>query len=150
MLQRVQTVFLFIITALSVLLAIVPFQKVSTYEITFLVSVKPDTVPGMTKSLILFPVIINHLIAVLALITIFLFKNRKMQMKLCTVIALVSVLLTALLYVFNYVEVQNSNDSVTSFYIGSYFPIAMIVFSILSRIYIKKDEELVRSADRIR
>lgn len=150
MLQRVQSIFLFLIIVLSVLLSIVPFQKVSTYETSFLVSLKPDTVPGMTKSFILLPVIINHLIAVLALIALFMFKNRKLQMKLCLLIALVSAILTAFLYMFNYVEVKDSNDNVSGFYIGSYFPIAMIVFSIMARMYIKKDEELVRSADRIR
>lgn len=82
---------------------------------------------------------------------IFLFRNRPLQMKL----SLVAVVLTILgvgygaFRYFNDTAAAATTDAVTPD-LGLALPIVTLIFGVLARNYIKKDEKLVRSADRLR
>jgi hypothetical protein len=81
------------------------------------------------------------------LITIFLFKFRKLQ------IALSWLSILPLLYAFCYVYYKWSATETTQdqyFYFGNISPLVAIVFVLLAIFYIRKDEELVKSVDRLR
>jgi hypothetical protein len=93
--------------------------------------------------------IIVILVAVLSLITIFLFKNRKLQL-------LFSVILTGLISVLILVSFYYSY-SVISEYDATFvpgvkmaLPFLQLIFSILAYRGIKKDDQLVKSYDRLR
>ncbi len=86
--------------------------------------------------------------AVLSLITIFLFKNRKLQFVLCRVNIILNLILLGL---FVYHSLSLSGEVATSEKgIGMFLPIFSIVFLVLANKAIKKDEDLVKSVDRLR
>lgn len=87
------------------------------------------------------------LAGLLLLINIFLFKNRSLQMKLAT--AAIAIVVfgvgTGLYYFFT-----DSARSTATPDVGIALPILAVVFTVLANKYIKADEKLVRSADRLR
>ncbi|WP_459211098.1 DUF4293 domain-containing protein [Aquimarina rhabdastrellae] len=86
--------------------------------------------------------------AVLSLVTIFLFKNRKLQF----VLGRLNIILNfILLGVFVYWSLTISGEaSVSEKGIEKLIPVISIVLLVLANRAIKKDEDLVKSVDRLR
>ncbi len=86
--------------------------------------------------------------AILSLITIFMFKNRKSQF----VVGRLNIILNfILLGFFVYQSLNISGETAVSEKgIGMLLPIVSIVFLALANKAIKKDEDLVKSVDRLR
>lgn len=141
MIQRIQSIYL--------LLAVV-----AGYEIISLPLYKATLVSGTvntflaTESLPIFA--ISIVAGLLAFITIFLFKNRKLQMKLATLGLLLSAGLIALVvYMFSTFG-KTPEVAKTSYSWGALLPIAMFILFILALVNIRKDEKLIKSLDRLR
>ena len=92
--------------------------------------------------------------ALVPLINIFLFKNRKLQIKLCHLTTFLIVFLyittAAYLYAFtNGIGIDISTISISPNF-AVVVPVIALIFNILAIGGIKKDEKKVRSLDRIR
>jgi len=86
-----------------------------------------------------------------AVITIFLYKNRPRQMQLTGGIAFVALLLVVAFAALGYYYAQRLPEGTDAHLaLGSAFPIVAVPLLILAYRAIKKDEELVRSSDRLR
>lgn len=86
--------------------------------------------------------------ALLSLLTIFLFKNRRMQMRLNSLNIFLNILLIGYLtYVLSALP-GGFSDSEKG--IGLLVPFASIVLLFIANRFIKKDEKLVKSVDRFR
>ncbi|GAB2780840.1 DUF4293 domain-containing protein [Salinimicrobium soli] len=86
--------------------------------------------------------------AAISLITIFLFKNRKLQFVLGRLNILLNLILLGL---FVYWSLNISGESnISEKGIGMLIPVLSIVFLVLANKAIKKDEDLVKSVDRLR
>lgn len=86
--------------------------------------------------------------AALSLVTIFLFKNRKLQFVLGRLNIILNLILLGL---FVYWSLNISGESnISEKGIGMLIPIISIVFLVLANKAIKKDEDLVKSVDRLR
>jgi len=86
--------------------------------------------------------------AVLSLISIFMYKNRKSQFILGRLNIILNFILLGL---FVYQSLNLSGETVVSEKgIGIFLPIVSIVFLALANKAIKKDEDLVKSVDRLR
>ena len=86
--------------------------------------------------------------ALLSLISIFLYKNRKSQFMLGRLNILLNFVLLGL---FVYHSLNLSGETLVSEKgIGILLPIFSIVFLVLANKAIKKDEDLVKSVDRLR
>ena len=86
--------------------------------------------------------------AVLSFVTIFLFKDRKLQFVLGRIIILINLFLLALLI---YLSLTLPGEaSVSEKGIGMFLPILAILLLVLANKAIKKDEDLVKSVDRLR
>ena len=89
------------------------------------------------------------LVAVVAVITIFLYKNRKLQMKM----AILGIVFSILTLGISYLDFWNFDPQTMygkSFTYGIIFPFAMILLFFLAWRGINKDEKLVKSMDRLR
>jgi len=150
MLQRIQTIFLFLITLFSVLQLFVPFQTINTYENTIQVYLSPTKHNESTQAIIHLPLIICLLITILSVVAVFMYKKRSVQMKLCTLIALVSLSLTASLFLFTYAKLEDKHETIISYHVAAFIPLINIVLAFIAKRFIKRDDELVKSADRIR
>jgi len=84
---------------------------------------------------------------VIALIEIFSFKNRIKQMKLGVLNSMVMTL-TLLIMTYFVWDIQNAIKGKIG--IGLFILAMAIIFNILARRFIQKDEQLVRSVDRLR
>ena len=133
MIQRIQTVYL---------LAVFFLSGMSTLLIW-----RYEEAPIMLENRIL--VLSSHLIsAALALFTIFNYKKRKQQF----VINRLNILLNLILLgFFAYRSLKLSGETMVSEKgIGMLIPVFSIVFLVFANRAIKKDEDLVKSVDRLR
>ncbi|MDT0557011.1 DUF4293 domain-containing protein [Ichthyenterobacterium sp. W332] len=136
MLQRIQTVYLFIAAGISAGLTFV-FNLWTTND-NVLVFAKDD--------MLFLGLFLGS--ALLSLISIFSFKNRKSQF----ILGRLNIILNfILLGVFVYQSLNLSGEAkVSEKGIGILLPIFSIVFLVLANKAIKKDEDLVKSVDRLR
>jgi hypothetical protein len=150
MIQRKQTLFLFELIFLGIALLFVPSGNVATpassYEL-YLVPINNAEIhssPGHYAA-----IFINFTALVLAFVAVFLYRQRTMQMKLCYVMLILWTVLTLMIAFCPFV-----NSSVTPSAHVSYLAVAIGAFGMLAAYlaarYIKKDIELLKSADRIR
>jgi hypothetical protein len=98
------------------------------------------------------PVLIGvfALAGLIFLVNIFLFRNRPLQMKL-SLLAVVLAVVGAGYGAFRYfTDAAAEIASAVTPDIGLALPVLALIFGFLSRNYIKQDEKLVRSADRLR
>ena len=147
MIQRIQSVYLFGVAVSSIVMFFVPFGEVGGYTLTAMELSNTEEVLKQTLPL-------AGLIAVasiLALTTIFLFKNRTLQIKLCTLsmILQAGILVLALFHYLDGVAVE-LDDAQPIYSIGIYLPVVGMVLSFLASKTIKKDDDLVKSVDRLR
>ena len=136
MIQRIQSIYLFIAALISgVLIFFVSLWSNEAGE--------PVYVEDVILALAMF---LGS--AVLSLVTIFLFKNRKLQF----VLGRVNILLNFfLLGVFVYWTLTVPGEmEISEKGIGMFIPVLSIVFLVLANKAIKKDEDLVKSVDRFR
>lgn len=141
MIQRIQSVWLFFAAVASFLFTQIPLYS-GLSEVNEARKYTAD------ENLLLFALGIVG--AILALVTIFLFKNRKLQLKLTGVGIFLSVGLIALeVWMIDRFGEANP-DLRVSYSWGSLLPIAMIVLFLMAAINIRKDIKLIKSLDRLR
>lgn len=149
MIQRKQTLFLVQLVLFSIAMLFVPHQIIYTKLKVNYVCLVP-LVDFTSTACHLAAIAVNFLGLVLAVITIFLFKKRDLQIKLCyTLMALWVVILAMILFcpfVVNNTEIIEIKKNYFG-YLCCGFAIVAAYFAI---VFIKKDVELIKSADRIR
>jgi Domain of unknown function (DUF4293) len=136
MLQRIQTIYLLISAGISAGLIFVSYLWTTTGEVAFYA--KDDI---LYLSLFLAS-------AALSLITIFKYNNRQTQFVLGRLNIILNFILLGL-FVYRSLNLSGETD-VSEKGIGMLLPIFSIVFLVLANKAIKKDEELVKSVDRLR
>jgi hypothetical protein len=141
MIQRIQSVFLFLVDIVLVVLLFVPYTSMTQVVET------PDPPQYFT-------LLDNHgllvgqiLLCVLAAFIMVMFRNRPLQMKLCLVGAGLSLLFTLLLAYNSIFSAPGASWTVEP---GTYISLANPVLFLLARNFIHRDENMVKSADRIR
>ena len=88
---------------------------------------------------------------ILALITIFLFKNRPLQLRLGYLLIVLSILLPLVAFLLMYNEgSQNAPNVEINDGMGIYLPVVALITTVLANRFIKKDNKLVKSMDRLR
>ena len=151
MLQRIQTLYLIIASFIVAALLKIPLMSLKT-DTEILILHYRGLFDFATKEYIttnLVGIILFVFIVFIPLIAIFLFKNRKLQMKLCNygIIFNVLFLIDMAYYVF---EAQSQVKLSLHSELGLLLPVISIILLFLAKINIKKDEDLIRSVDRIR
>ena len=87
--------------------------------------------------------------AALSLLSIVSFKNRKQQFVINRLNMILNLILLGL-FVYRSLNLSGETTVVSEKGIGMFLPIVSIVFLILANKAIKKDEDLVKSVDRLR
>ncbi|TAH39108.1 MAG: DUF4293 family protein [Bacteroidetes bacterium] len=145
MIQRSQSIYLLLVVVISGLLLNVPVYELHDFAAAGSIA-KVTTFNIMDNTLL---VILNSAIGVLAFITIFLYKWRNVQIRICNINLLLTCLLIALLFFVADTMSSNMNQRVQYRY-GSYLPLIELVLLFIASRAVKKDDELVKSADRLR
>lgn len=148
MIQRIQSLFLVAILILSVLLVFLPFQEIVLGTDKFVLCLMPGCLQEIVRPFIYVPMMLNFLVIIFSFAAIFLYKNRPLQIKLSRIIFIFSILLGANLFTMKFTTLSVEANITPQ--IIAFFPAVNAVLAALAMRFIKKDEELVRSADRIR
>jgi hypothetical protein len=145
MIQRIQTIFLFLAAGGFFGQFLTDFAK-SSAPIPVLMS---DSVYEIQDH----PILLGLTLAggLLALISIFLFNNRPLQMRLSIVTLIAAIFLPLVAFLLIYNEKTSLEDGIRiEDGIGAYLPIVSILMAFLAYRGIKKDDNIVRSMDRLR
>ena len=154
MIQRIQTIYLLIAEMLVGILFFVPFAEIAGKEGNiYRFNIKGIYMEGIQKTEIIYsslPLIMLWAVSlILILSTIFLYKNRILQMRLSTINIFILLGFCGLIfyYVWSSAKVLSGVYSLKVYLV---FPIIAAILIYLAIRAIAKDELLVRSIDRIR
>jgi peptidoglycan/LPS O-acetylase OafA/YrhL len=89
------------------------------------------------------------LIPIVSIVAIFLFKTRKLQLKATFTLIILIIVLIALLVYYGITVIQRYHSELVPG-IKMFIPVLILIFAILAYRGIKKDEDLVKSGDRLR
>ncbi len=135
MLQRIQTIYLLLASLCAFLTLKFPLYSGANATGAFV------EVNGQFNILLM---IVTVIVATLAAVCVFLFKNRKLQVRLVLAGLLLQIGCLALYFS------QIKNFTSGNFALGSVLSFAVIIFFILAISAINKDQKLVKSLDRLR
>lgn len=138
MIQRVQSVWLFLATVFDAMTFRFPFYSGDWME---------DTVPAvvdLNAQTTIWFTILSVIAGAIGLATIFLFRNRKLQLRLIYL----GIFLTIVLLTLYFLEIGDFYSGNLAFWAIFYF--AILISFILAARGVRKDEKLVRSMDRLR
>jgi len=147
MIQRIQTVYLFISALLIGLLFLLPFAEIAKDGAIYLFSFKGILLDGTVKQSGLVISVLLAIIMALHVLAVFSFKNRPQQVK---IIFFTILMLLGLLGLFIFFTYFSFSGAQISFKTGVVLPLVAIILDYLAIRGIKKDEALIRSIDRIR
>jgi hypothetical protein len=152
MIQRIQSLYLLCSAVLIIAATCFNFATFSfdDYEIVFspyTIRYVPEvaqtqTMPSLSVSL--------WLTAACTLVTIFLYKKRKLQIRIIRYICIFKFALCACVAFFMYLLATNDATGSMHIEVSVLLLVISIIIDILAFIAIRKDERLVRSIDRIR
>ena len=150
MIQRIQTLYLLLATALMSLTLFLPLATITS-------SVEEVVVKAFSAGESSLPLYLGLLLSattLLPFVTIFLFKNRLAQIRLCVseIVMLLGSAVVIALYCYRVCDLLSEVQDNSIFTLGfaSLMPVVSIIFVVLALRGIAKDEALVRSLDRIR
>ena len=149
MIQRVQTLFLLGIIGLSTILFFMPFQVVKEGINTYFISLGQGSLMSLMKPTIYIPIALNFIIIILSAYTIFKYKRRSKQIKCAYIIMLLSGAMISSLLIPKFTKIE-SPELIIHYTKYSMIPAINVFLAWFARFFIKKDDKLVRSADRIR
>ena len=156
MIQRIQSLFLFFVLSACVLMFFFPvaeflsdFHYYKLYILEFQNMV--PTTEQIFSNYFTFPLIgFAVIIGLISFVAIFMYKKRRVQLLLIKICILLNIILIVGVF-FGYPEVISKQINTEAvFGISSYFSLISLVFLILANRGIKRDEKLIRSADRLR
>lgn len=155
MIQRIQSVYLLLTVLLSSLFLkgnILTFKKDTGTIIIMNIKEAYQLTETGSSGLIqnqIPALIILFTVLLLSLIAIFLYRNRKLQMKLTLGIIVLTIAFIAVLIFYSVSIILKFQVTLVLGY-KMFIPLLMILFGILACRGIRKDEELVKSYDRLR
>ncbi len=153
--QRIQTLFLFIALVLNIAIFWLDLANVSLDGVLHSFNLYKlqvaDTGEVLYSTIVL--AILCSICLTLCGVTLVMFKRRQVQIKLAKLLLLVQVgFLVAIFFIVDgaVTGLTEVNAATVEYYIGSYLALIPLIFIFLAIKSIKKDEALVRAADRIR
>jgi hypothetical protein len=160
MIQRIQTIFLALIAILHIALFFTPFWVGSSPSGAHAIydAANLDCTGNICSALNSFHKtpnamqVSNIMIIIGALATIFLFNNRMLQMRLARFLILSGIVQAAIMVITGerMKAALAGTDFTGNYSFGIAFPVITIILAFLAMRRIQHDENLVRSADRLR
>ena len=157
MIQRIQTVYLILVAVLMTLAAVLPVAEyfdvakniVYQLDMRGFVQLNPDGtfLSAISTNPVTF---IFGIILVVTIMTIFKYKNRRQQFRLCTINFLLILIYTIVLAVVIFVGKNKLVGTELTLKIPAVFSIVALILNYLAMRGIAKDENLVKSMDRLR
>ena len=155
MIQRVQSIWLFLAVLTLVCMLFLPIltkningSGFSIYTNGLHQTISGHDGSGLKVEIFLPLFILNIAIVILCIATLFSFKNRTLQKRLASVAIVLTVAFS--FWIFNYAQKIPGGIEGANYGIAAFMPVLAILFCALAIRGIRKDEQLLRSADRLR
>jgi hypothetical protein len=126
-----------------------PFQVLKDGTSTYLITLPHGFLKGIMKPTIYGPMALNFIIMAFSAFTIFKYKRRSKQIKYTQIIMLLSGFMISSLLIPKFTKIE-SPELIIHYTKYSMIPAINVFLALLARFFIKKDDKLVKSADRIR
>ena len=149
MIQRIQSLWFLSASAAAILMFFFPVIELTSENKLFIYEYDSISIAGF-DNLIQSSYIVAGLlgiIAFLSFIAVFFFKNRILQIRICTFITLLILFLVALI---TYFSLSGTGNTPASVGLSAILPIIIFIFILMARRAVKKDDALIKSVDRIR
>ena len=157
MLQRIQTVYLFLVVVLMALTMILPvaeyFDAVKNvaFQLDYrgIVQTQPTDAgsPVLSANPLTF---LFGMVLVATLAALFKYKNRRQQFRLCTVNMFLILIYMIVLGVYIYLGRRALDGTELSLKLPVIFPVIALILNFLAMRGIMKDENLIKSINRLR
>ena len=154
MIQRIQSLFLFF--ALALWIVIYFFPVASIFDANSVYILKADGLYSQKDALsdissTTYPFLMLYVIVfLLQVMAFFLFRKRGMQMRICLYLAILQAAFLMLAFYYVYQALQDTGQTSVTWGFSALLPICSAILNLLAYRYIHKDEEVVKSIDRIR
>ncbi|MCX6292052.1 MAG: DUF4293 domain-containing protein [Bacteroidetes bacterium] len=147
MIQRIQSLYLLVACVLGILLFFIPVYSLEAVKTLDGKVVQAfDDFNSLSNPVFL---VLTSASCLVLVVTISLFKNRNLQVRLCNLSMLLICIFTGTVFYFSD-HSASIPGSVVHYRLGCYFPLVQLILCFLAMRAIRKDEELVRSAERLR
>lgn len=161
MIQRVQSIFLLIATIIPIVLIFLPLGQLNTDSAAYIynsISLKENCPDGVSVIRLYYVAFCLALTAFMSGFALFRFKNRVKQMQTVSITMIIFLItLLLILWVCPDIVFKKFFGARAENYTFSFNTVPLIIMIVVEAVclflanrFIKKDEELVRSADRIR
>ena len=152
MIQRKQTLFLLLLVFAGIALLFVSVATVtingSSFELCLVPLVSASTIIQSTIGH-LTAIVLNFIGLILAFLTILIYSKRQLQIKMCYALMLIWLIIDLMIIFCPFVkEVKGMTVQIN--YLSSVIGAIGVIGAYLASRFIKKDIELLKSADRIR
>jgi hypothetical protein len=153
MIQRIQSIYLFIASVLLFITTVRPISHLvdpSSHSQVTIYALKIVTAERVSHPFsIMSTGILIYISIILGFSTILLFKKRKLQMLISSLLMVFTFLICNLIVANSFLLLPSSQASMSFEYI-SIFPLVALILFFLAYKAINKDDKLVKSLDRIR
>ena len=162
MIQRRQTIFMLLSAIVSVLLFFMPLASFNAggdvMKFTIFGIQNPVESISLSTTYTWPLLVLTILMALVPFVTIFLYKKRELQVKLCRLVLFLNVVFIGLVFLYYESDLLNVISAVegdeyeldVAYFIGMALPLVNLVLQILAIKGIKKDIDLIKSVDRLR
>lgn len=162
MIQRRQTIFMLLSAIISGLLFFMPLASFeaggSVMRFNIFGIQNPIETLTLSKTYTWPLIVLTILMTVLPIYTIFIYKKRELQVKLCHLAMLLNIVFIGLVFLYYDNDIQkiiaaiegDSYELDVAYFFGMAFPLVNLVLEILAIKGIKKDIALLKSLDRLR
>lgn len=153
MIQRIQSIYLLLTAILMAVTVFSPFIGLEDQSIVFLLNglgTYSSSAPIQLNYLLWIAMGLSAISALIALVSIFGYKNRKKQIKMCKTNSFIIVLLYIILGIYFFWIMQEVKIEFSAIKYGIILPFIALIFNLLATAKIKADEKLVQSLNRIR
>lgn len=154
MLQRIQTVYLLVIVVLMGAMMFLPLVALQLGSELYSLGVFGVSETGSSQPELIYPVwglfVLTAIITLLAVATIFLYKNRIRQIRICIFNAILLIGFYGFFAFLIYMMKQEINELSVHVRIALSFPLISLILDYLAIRNIGADEVLVRSVERLR
>jgi len=156
MIQRIQSIFLFLAAIVAVGLFFFPLAWFygNDNTIAYYVYQAHDHVPSngqlFSQSFFLPLAILAGLMIVLPFVIIFLYKKMQQQLKLIQLSIFLNLVFIGLVFLFYTEQLMKATAVEPNYSFGIFLPLIQLVFLVLALRSIRKDIKLIRSADSLR
>jgi len=157
MIQRIQSLFLAIAAIAAVLMFFFPIadfynEHLGNYKLlaTGLQCMDPD--PKIHRSWWATSPLafLSAASFVLSVVTLFLYRNRLLQIRLLAFNILATIVLVIAIFLYYINSIEKITGILPAYKFGAFCPLICLIFLVLANRFIRKDESLVRSSDRLR